>query len=128
MSSASPKPFSGTTRPPSNSAPRQFALAHELGDRHGEANAWDSLGYIHQQLGHPAEALDCYERCRDLIPGSLIDTYKVTQLWAHFGDLHRELGHVDAARDAYRQALAILEELGHPDADQLRGRLRDLEA
>jgi tetratricopeptide (TPR) repeat protein len=103
------------------------ALAHELGDRHGEANAWDSLGYIQQQLGHPAEALDCYERCRDLIPGSLIDTYNVTQLWTHFGDLHRELGHLDAARDSYRRSLAILEELGHPDAGQIRGRLQDLE-
>jgi tetratricopeptide (TPR) repeat protein len=85
------------------------------------------VGYVHQKLEHPAEALYSYERCRDLIPGSLIDTYNVTQLWAHVGDLHRELGHLDAARDAYSQALAILKEIGHADADQIRSRLHDLE-
>ncbi len=37
---------------------------------------------------------------------------------------HHAAGNPDDARSAWWQALGILDELGHPDADQLRAKLR----
>jgi hypothetical protein len=39
------------------------------------------------------------------------------------GDAHDAAGHHDIARDEWRGALAIFEELRHPDADEVRARL-----
>jgi hypothetical protein len=39
------------------------------------------------------------------------------------GDAAQGLGDGDAARQAWTQALWILDELGHPDAADVRGRL-----
>jgi hypothetical protein len=39
------------------------------------------------------------------------------------GDTHRSAEEPSAARQAWRRALTILTRLGHPGADQVRGRL-----
>jgi hypothetical protein len=41
------------------------------------------------------------------------------------GDVHHETGSPDAARHAWQRAVDVLDELGHPDADQIRAKLRD---
>jgi hypothetical protein len=40
------------------------------------------------------------------------------------GDTHDALGDRGAAETAWRQALTVLDDLHHPDADQLRAKLR----
>lgn len=45
----------------------------------------------------------------------------------HLGDTHHASGHIQAARDAWQQALEALDELNHPDTEQIHGKLRDLD-
>ena len=42
----------------------------------------------------------------------------------HLGDAYHAAGEPDHARQAWQEALAILEDLNHSDADQVRARLR----
>jgi predicted TPR repeat methyltransferase len=41
----------------------------------------------------------------------------------HLGDTHRHVGAFQAASQAWREALDILDQLGHPGADQVRAKL-----
>jgi hypothetical protein len=52
------------------------------------------------------------------------DRSNEAEILTHLGDSHEALGDLDSARDAWRQALVILEDLDHPDAAQLRAKLR----
>ncbi|MEU6682768.1 tetratricopeptide repeat protein [Streptomyces sp. NPDC046832] len=37
-------------------------INQQIGDRHAEAGAWDSLGYAHHHLAQYSDAITCYER------------------------------------------------------------------
>jgi tetratricopeptide (TPR) repeat protein len=100
-----------------------LAVMQELGDREGQAGAWDSLGHAHRRLGDHAQAASCYQRAVDL-HRVLGDRYYEADTLASLGDTHHAAGNPDDARSAWWQALGILDELGHPDADQLRAKLR----
>jgi predicted negative regulator of RcsB-dependent stress response len=54
------------------------------------------------------------------------DRYSEARVLGHIGDAHMAAGDRDAARAAWRDALAILHELGHPDAAAVRVKLDDL--
>ena len=54
------------------------------------------------------------------------DRYDEADTLTHLGDTHHAAGDPDAARDAWQQALTILDELDHPDADQVRAKLGGL--
>jgi len=103
-----------------------LTLHEELGNRDGQASTWDSLGYIHHQLGRHTEAIACYQHGLDLIR-ILGDRYNEAGILTHLGDTHHSAGHPDAARTAWRQALTILEDLDHPDADTVRAKLHRLD-
>jgi tetratricopeptide (TPR) repeat protein len=103
-----------------------LALHRELGDRYGEAAALDSLGYAHHHLGRHREAADCFERSLVLVR-DLGDRYYEAVVLTHLGDVHHAAGQAARAGKVWRQALSILDELDHPDADQVRANLRDLE-
>jgi hypothetical protein len=45
----------------------------------------------------------------------------------HLADVYAELGQVDAARASLRQALAVLAELDHRDAERVAAKLREIE-
>jgi hypothetical protein len=55
------------------------------------------------------------------------DRYNEATILAHLGDTHHAAGHREAARDAWQQGLAILDQLAHPDADQVRTKLHNLD-
>ncbi|WP_240958011.1 AfsR/SARP family transcriptional regulator [Streptomyces chilikensis] len=103
------------------------ALNQQIGDRHGEAGAWDSLGYAHHHLAEYSEAVDCYRRALDLDRG-LGDRYGETEILCHLGDTRLAAGDPEAAREAWHQALRIADEIGHPSAHDLRGKLGDGQA
>jgi hypothetical protein len=44
------------------------------------------------------------------------------------GDTHHAAGDLDAAGTAWRRALTVLDDLAHPDADQVRAKLDALPA
>jgi DNA-binding SARP family transcriptional activator len=104
-----------------------LALDRELGNRGAESATLHSLGYIHQVLGHHARAIACY---RDglALSRQLGDRYDEADSLASLGDTYLASGDLARARDAWQQALDILEELGHPEAGDIRGKLRDIAA
>jgi DNA-binding SARP family transcriptional activator len=103
-----------------------LSLLQDLGNRYGEAGTWDSLGYIHHLLGTPAAALECY--------------HQAVALFRALGDRTYEAGSIERAgdtwaasdprqaREAWAEALTILDDLGHPDADRVRTKLAGLRA
>jgi DNA-binding SARP family transcriptional activator/tetratricopeptide (TPR) repeat protein len=103
-----------------------LALHRELGDRYGEAATLDSLGYAHHHLGRHREAADCFGRSVALVR-DLGDRYNEAVVLTHLGDVHHAAGQAARAAEAWRRALRILDELDHPNADQVRANLRDLE-
>jgi tetratricopeptide (TPR) repeat protein len=99
-----------------------LTLLQELGDRAGQAGTWDSLGYAHHHLGHHTHALTSYHYAITLFR-DLGDRYNEADTLTRLGDTHHATGNHHAAHDAWQQALTILDELNHPDADQLRTKL-----
>ena len=104
---------------------QSLARQRELGNAAGEAVAWSSLGRAEQQLGHPAEAATHFERAIGLfreVGARLFEAQALTDL----GEVrHADADHA-AAGDAWQRALSVLDELQHPDAGQVRARLRAL--
>jgi tetratricopeptide (TPR) repeat protein/transcriptional regulator with XRE-family HTH domain len=97
-------------------------LCQELDDRLGEAAAWDSLGYAHRHLGHHRLALTCSARAIDLTE-QLGERYRRAGALINAGDTHLAAADPLPARRAWREALAILDELHHPDAELVRRKL-----
>jgi len=64
---------------------RALVLHRELGNRHGEAAAWDSLGYIDHSLGRFATATLSYTRSPSLFR-QLGDRYHQADTLSHLGD------------------------------------------
>jgi tetratricopeptide (TPR) repeat protein len=85
----------------------------------------DSLGYAHHHLGHHQQAIAYYQRALDLRRDLGVRYFEAETL-THLGDTHHAAANIKAARDAWQDALTILEELDHLDADQVRTRLHDL--
>jgi DNA-binding SARP family transcriptional activator len=97
----------------------------EPDDLGGQASTWDSLGYIHHHRGDHREAIACYRRSLEVFR-SLGDRYWTADVLLHLGDSHLAAGGPEPARAAWQEALAILEDLGHPHADAARSRLSPL--
>jgi tetratricopeptide (TPR) repeat protein len=101
---------------------RALALHQGNDDRHGQAGSWHSLGYAHHRGGQHRQAMHCYQRSLDLCR-ELDDRYYEATGLNHLGDVHDAMGEGSAAIAVWRQALAILDQLHHPDGDQVRAKL-----
>jgi DNA-binding SARP family transcriptional activator/tetratricopeptide (TPR) repeat protein len=106
---------------------RAVALIRQVGSKHHEPSALDSLAYVHRHLGHHAEAADCYRRAVELWD-ELGNRYQRAVTLDYAGDAHHAHGDLAAARSAWIQALAILEDMHHPDAERLRARIHQAHA
>jgi tetratricopeptide (TPR) repeat protein/transcriptional regulator with XRE-family HTH domain len=99
----------------------------EVGERVLEGHAWDSLGFIEYHLGNLPEAIACYQRAvgiaRETGP-RLTETGALTRL----GDARHAAGELPQARESWQQALVILEDIQHPDAEEVRAKLDGLDA
>ncbi|MCF3133417.1 AfsR/SARP family transcriptional regulator [Streptomyces olivochromogenes] len=105
---------------------KSVSLHQEVGDLNGEASAQDSVGYALHHLGAYEAAVGRFERAvelyREIGSGFLeADTLR------HLGDAHRAAGDHGPAREAWAAALALLEEGGHAEADEVRRALRELD-
>jgi tetratricopeptide (TPR) repeat protein len=89
------------------------------------ATTSDSLGYIHHHLGHHARSIAYYQHAVDMFR-DLGDRHQEAETLTRLGEVHRDACDPDAAADAWRRALTILDDLDHPDADDLRARLGKL--
>ena len=90
------------------------------------ANTWDSLGYAYHHLGRHAEAAECYQDALVLYR-DLGDRYNEADTLSHLGDTHLPAGDGAVARAAWHRALAILSDLGHPDAADVTAKLTGLD-
>ena len=99
-----------------------LSMYEELDDRHGQASAWDSIGYLRHHLGDGLKALSCYRRALELFR-ELGDRFEESLVLRNLADTHHAMGDTEAAHAAYEEALAILDDLGHPDTEHLRARL-----
>jgi tetratricopeptide (TPR) repeat protein len=102
-------------------------LHQTLGYPKLEAATLDSLGYAHHHLGDHAESIACYQRALELYR-EVGDRWGQAETLGHTGDVHHAAGHRQQARQAWEEALAILEDLQHADADQIRAKLAGLGA
>jgi DNA-binding SARP family transcriptional activator len=102
-----------------------LALHHDLGNQAGKAETLDSLGHAHHHLGHHQQAIECYRQALDLLR-KFRHHYEQADTLTHLGDTHHAAGDDDAARETWEQAHAILDDLQHPDAEQVRRRLKAL--
>jgi DNA-binding SARP family transcriptional activator len=102
-------------------------LSREAGERECEALTLDSIGHAHHRLSHHAEAVTAYGQALQL-EQAIGDRYNYAGTLVRLGDVHRDGGDRDAARDAWGQALLILDELHHPDAEEVQVKLRGLDS
>ncbi len=99
-----------------------LVMSRDIADRHGEALSWDSLGYTEHHLGQYAEAAACYGHAIGLYR-ELGDRYLEANTLTHLGDSCHASGDARRALDAWQQAHDILDDLQHPDTDQVRAKL-----
>ena len=105
---------------------RALSLHRDSGHRGGTADTLDSIGYVYLHLGDIAQAKAHYTKA--------IEAYR--EIGAPFGEGNSLSGLGDAllaesdrqaAGAAWRQAIAILDRLPHPLADEIRAKLHALE-
>jgi DNA-binding SARP family transcriptional activator/tetratricopeptide (TPR) repeat protein len=101
---------------------RALGLISEHGDRLYEAATLDSMGYALSHLRRHAEAIGCF-RTSVRIYEELRARYYQAAVLVHLGDACQAAGEPAGARQAWRDALDILDDLQHPDAERARARL-----
>jgi DNA-binding SARP family transcriptional activator/tetratricopeptide (TPR) repeat protein len=101
---------------------RALRATRELDARSWEAATWDSLGYIHHKLGDHRRAISCYQRAMERYE-ERADRYNVADVLVSLGDVWQAMGKTDTACQTWRQALAIFDEIGHPDREGVQNRL-----
>jgi DNA-binding SARP family transcriptional activator len=87
-----------------------------------EATVWDTLGYIHQEMGEYEQAIACRRRLVDLCV-QIGDRFNEATNLDTLGDVYLSAGDAAAARQAWTRSLRILEEIDHADAGEVRGKL-----
>jgi DNA-binding SARP family transcriptional activator/tetratricopeptide (TPR) repeat protein len=101
-------------------------LYRRVGDRRGEATTCDSLGFVHHHLGDHSRAVASYQEALEIF-AEIGDRFNCADTLIRMGDAYHfaanSAAESQAAREAWKQALAILEELGHPSADRVRVKL-----
>ena len=108
-------------------ASQALDLFRKLGNQDGAAGALDSLGYAEQQGGRFTEATRYYREAVEL-NREIGNRWGLAETLNHLGDSEHAAGNLAAARGAWEEAYVILEDLGHPDAGPIRGKLRELDA
>jgi tetratricopeptide (TPR) repeat protein len=106
---------------------RALSLHRDSGYRGGTADTLDSIGYVYRNLGNFAQAKAHYKKAIEAYReiGSL---HGEGNSLAGLGDALLAEGAPSAAQAAWREAVAILDRLPHPLADEVRVKLRDLQS
>ena len=101
---------------------RAFALYARLGHQDGQAGILLNTGLAEQSLGRHADALTSYGQSLAL-DRALGDRYREAHALDHLADAHAALGRHRDARALRQDALAVFDELLHPDAGPVRAKL-----
>jgi DNA-binding SARP family transcriptional activator/tetratricopeptide (TPR) repeat protein len=106
---------------------RALTLFQEIDDHSGAAATWESLGYAHHRLGHHPQAITCYQQTVELYRERVGDRYYNALALNRIAETHHATSNLEAARDFWLQAIAILDDIKHPDAASVRSRLAALD-
>ncbi len=101
-----------------------LTMLRQIGDQEQEAHTWDSLAYSHHHLGHHDQAVDCYEHAIALFR-QFGDAYNEARSLSQLGDTHAAAQDDESAVKTWRAALEILDDINHPDANDLRAKLAE---
>jgi tetratricopeptide (TPR) repeat protein len=101
---------------------RALELQQAIGDTQGEADAWEALGFVYQRLRRYEDADQCLRIGLELARG-IGDRYREAELLLRLGDGARAGYQDNRARAYWRRAAAVLDDLGHPQAERVRARL-----
>ncbi len=99
-----------------------LTLHRDSSNLDGECFAWAGLGETYDHLGQHEEAIDCYRRSAELFR-ALGGRPLLASVLTHLGDHLHAAGQPQDALAAWQEALAILEDLQHPDASRVRAKL-----
>jgi tetratricopeptide (TPR) repeat protein/transcriptional regulator with XRE-family HTH domain len=99
-----------------------LAVNNETDHRKLSAHTYDSLGYIYSQLHEFDKSAGCYRDALMLFR-EFGDRYSEADALINLGDVARDRGDGSAAKEAWLNAAAILDDMDHPRADQVRERL-----
>jgi DNA-binding SARP family transcriptional activator len=108
-------------------ASQALDLFRKLGNQEGVASALDSLGYAEQHGGRFAAATRYYQEAAELYR-EIGSRWGLAETLNHLGDSQHADRNLAEARVAWEEAFAILDDLGHPDAGPIQGKLRELDA
>jgi DNA-binding SARP family transcriptional activator/tetratricopeptide (TPR) repeat protein len=100
-----------------------LAITRAAGSRYGEANTLDSIGYAHHHLGAYRDAIGAYRDAIEIFR-QIGDSHAEAITLDHLADSLDSVGERAEARDVWRTALVLLEALDHPDAENVRDKLR----
>jgi DNA-binding SARP family transcriptional activator len=100
-------------------------LQKEIGDQLSQAETLSSIASGYQHLGRHQEAVAHYRQALELFREFGARHGEAVTL-AYLGDAHLAGGDPVAALEAWHLALAILSELGHPEASHVRSKLDNL--
>jgi DNA-binding SARP family transcriptional activator len=103
-----------------------LTLCAELPNPLLEGCTWDSLGYAEHHLGNFTEAVACFQRALRICRENGNRSNEADAL-IHLGDSYQAANDLPLARDAWQQALAILDEVQHPDAAQVRAKVAGID-
>jgi tetratricopeptide (TPR) repeat protein len=94
----------------------------QTGNREGAIFAWLTLGDIERDTSETTQALHCYGTAARL-SREVGNTLQLATALTRLGDVQGLMGHRPDAERSWREALAILTDLDHPDADAVLRRL-----
>ena len=106
---------------------RALSLHRDSGHRGGTADTLDSLGYVYLHLGDIVQAKAHYTRAIEAYR-EIGSPFGEGNSLAGLGDALLAEGNPEAAAMAWRQSVDILDRLPHPLADEVRAKLRGLQA
>ncbi|MCW8103326.1 AfsR/SARP family transcriptional regulator [Streptomyces tauricus] len=104
-----------------------LALCLAVGDTTLAAHTWDSIGHTHHALEQYAEAASAFRSALALYQQQGELPWFRGGTLMRLGDTHLSDGDPDSARAVWTESLAIMERLGHADAESLRTRLKGLD-
>ncbi|WP_415830222.1 tetratricopeptide repeat protein [Kibdelosporangium persicum] len=105
-----------------NYCQKAIDLQLKLGDDVGAAQTWDSLGLAYSRLGDHERAIVCHQSSVD-VNRELGNRHSEAIALTSLGDAHHNAGDVSSAHVAWHRAAERFEQIGLPEAGELRARL-----
>jgi len=102
-----------------------LAIAREIGDRHNEGAWLANLGNAYAALGKVRQAIEHYEQALEIAREIGDKRIEGNQL-GNLGVVYKDLGDLARARQLGEQALKIYEAIEDPNAERVRGWLKQL--